>query len=101
AGTVPGENWLNAHPNYSTVSGTLPLEELPVMEMAPDGQFSFAQFEIEVLTPGEVVLDLGDDTGIQAWAGEKEIAIENGKMTVSLAQGKHRITLAVDRRVRA
>src|SRR5690606_6070508 len=84
---------------YSTVSGGLPIEELPVVK-AQDEQYSLVKFEIEVLTQGDVSFDLNKGAGIVGWANGQAMAVEEGKLTSSFAPGTHQIALAVDRNVR-
>src|SRR3546814_18182273 len=83
-------------PDYSTVSGVLPLDELPVVKTSSGAQYSFVRFRIEVLTSGEVALALNVQNGIQAWEEEKEVAFNDGKLVVSFSKGTHVITLAID-----
>ncbi|HYH56499.1 MAG TPA: hypothetical protein VD772_07810, partial [Anseongella sp.] len=97
---VSKEDQLSFQPNYSTVSGSLPISELPVMEAGPGTQYSFVKFQVEVLTPGEVILNFNDQSGIRSWAGAEEVAIQEGRLAASLSQGIHRITLAIDRKAR-
>ena len=52
-------------PLYSTVEGNLPLEEVPVVNLGSDGNFSFLQFEIEVLSQGYIKLLFHSTKGIQ------------------------------------
>jgi len=86
--------------HYSTVSGALPISELPVLEAGGDKRYSVVKFQVEVLTPGNVTLSFNDANGINGWADAKAIAIQSGKLTTSFVQGTHQITLAVDRNLR-
>ncbi len=99
-GSISKDNRPGGPSHYSTVSGALPITELPVIETAGNKRYSFVKFRIEVLTPGDVTFGFDDANGITSWADEKAIPIENGKLTTSLAQGPHQITLAVDRDLR-
>lgn len=91
---------LHFQPHYSTVSGALPVSELPVHETGPHARHSFVKFQVEVLTPGEVTIHFSDPGGIRSWADEGEVPIQDGKMVATLSQGMHRITLAIDRNAR-
>lgn len=83
--------------NYSTVSGGLPVSGLPIIETSEDKHYSVVKFQIEVLTRGDVTVSLNDANGVSGWADTKAVAIQNGKLTASLAPGTHQITLAIDR----
>ncbi|MEC3880473.1 PVC-type heme-binding CxxCH protein [Parapedobacter sp. 10938] len=86
--------------HYSTVSGALPIEELPLVETGDDKRYSFVKFRLEVLTPGDITLSFDDANGVASWAGAKAVAIEENKLTTSLAQGVHQFTFAIDRNLR-
>jgi hypothetical protein len=86
-------------PVYSQVGGAIPLGELPVFE-AGSNRYSAVQFEIEVLTEGNVDLLLDSTEGITAWAGQKPLPLNQNGGVVRLPQGIHSFTLAVDRNVR-
>lgn len=86
-------------PVYSQVGGGVPLEELPVFE-AGAKQYSALQFEIEVLTAGNVGLLLDSTEGITAWSGQKPLPLNQSGGVLTLPQGIHSITLAVDRNIR-
>lgn len=97
---ISKDNKLASLPNYSTVSGSLPISELPVVEIGSDKRYSFLKFQIEVLTPGQVTLSVNDPSGITGWADAKATPIQDNKLITSLSQGTHQITLAIDRNVR-
>lgn len=97
---VSQNNTFSVQPNYSTVSGGLPVSELPVIETGPGTQHSIVRFQLEVLTPGDVTLNFNDQSGIRSWAGAEEVMIQDGNLVTSLSQGVHRITLAIDRKAR-
>lgn len=97
---VSKDDKLGSESHYSTASGTLPINELPIVEIDGGKRLSFVKFQIEVLTPGDVTLSFNDAGGIMAWADIKAAAIQNGELTASLAPGTHQITLAVDRNLR-
>lgn len=87
--------------HYSTVSGALPIGELPVLETGDGKRCSIVEFRVEVLSPGGVTFSFNDASGITGWVDAKAAAIQDGKLTASFEQGTHRITLAVDRELRS
>lgn len=97
---VSEDSKLGGPSHYSTVSGALPISELPIVETGGDRHYSFVKFQLEVLTPGDVTLSFNDANGITGWADATAAAIQNGKLTASLAPGTRQITLAIDRNVR-
>ena len=86
-------------PMYSQVGGAIPLEELPVFE-AGSNRYSAVQFEIEVLTEGNVGFLFDSTEGVTAWADQKPLPLDQDGGVVRLPQGIHSFTLAVDRNVR-
>jgi putative heme-binding domain-containing protein len=84
-------------PLYSTVAGDLPLEEVPIVKLGSEGEFSFLRFEIEVLSPGNVNLLFPSTAGIQAWAGPNQLSLNSDATQFELSAGIHQITLAIDR----
>lgn len=97
---VASNNKLGFQPNYSTVSGALPISELPLLETGIDKRYSFARFQVEVLTPGQVSFSFNDPSGITAWADGKPLPLSSNQAGATLSQGLHHITLAVDRNAR-
>ncbi|ODS79316.1 MAG: dehydrogenase [Cytophagaceae bacterium SCN 52-12] len=93
-------NKLGFQPNYSMVSGALPIGELPLLETGADKRYSFVRFQVEVLTPGQVSFGFNDPGGITAWADGKPLPLSSNQAGAALSQGLHQITLAVDRNVR-
>ncbi|GAB3943043.1 L-sorbosone dehydrogenase [Spirosoma harenae] len=88
---------LFVQPVYSKVSGDLPIDELPVVEISPTKRYNFVRFDIEVVSKGNIELAINSTAGITAWAGQKPIKLTaNGVMT-DLPQGIHSITLAIDK----
>ncbi|GAB3175216.1 PVC-type heme-binding CxxCH protein [Telluribacter humicola] len=84
-------------PVYSKVSGDLPVDELSVVEAGPGKRYSLVRFEVEVLTPGKVQLDLNSTAGVTAWAGQKPLKLTEQGTLAELPQGIHPITLVIDR----
>ncbi len=98
--TVATNNKLGFQSNYSMVSGALPINELPVLETGPDQRYSFARFQVEVLTPGQVVFGFNDTGGIKAWVDGKSFLLVGKETGINLSQGLHQVTLAIDRNTR-
>jgi putative heme-binding domain-containing protein len=97
----PAFQWRTA---YSTVSGTLPLADLPevsVRNRVAEGSrgVSFARCELEVLSAGEVRLVVSDAVGLQAWLGEQPLEL-TAETPLSLSAGRCRLTFCIDRAVR-
>jgi putative heme-binding domain-containing protein len=91
---------ISVQPVYSKVSGELPLEELPVFALNSGKQYSFVKFDVEVLTEGQVKFGMGSTTGVNAWAGKKQVTLTNDALVTNLPKGTHSITLAIDRSLR-
>ncbi len=85
---------------YSKVSGDLPIEELPVVEGAPNKRYSAVKFKIEVLSKGNVHLALNSTAGIIGWEGNNPLKIGEKGITVNLSPGTYQITLVIDRSIR-
>lgn len=86
------------HPLYSKVSGDLPVEELPVVEVK-NKQYSFTRFKVEVVSKGNVNFLFNSTAGITAWVGQKPLKLAEHGVVVDLSQGIHEFTLAIDREV--
>jgi hypothetical protein len=87
-------------PAYSTVSGELPIEELPVIQGKANQRYSFVKFGVEVLSQGNVNLAINSTAGITAWVDQKPLKLAGQGAVVDLPQGVHQVTLAIDRGVR-
>lgn len=81
---------------YSKVAGDLPVDELPVVDLAGK-RYSLVRFEIEVLTKGNVNLAMNSTAGVSAWDGQKSLKLTENGVVADLSQGIHSITVAVDR----
>lgn len=86
-------------PIYSKVSGEIPLEELPMVDTGSN-KYSFVQFEIEVLTEGNVSLLFNSTEGITAWAGQKPLPLDEKGAVTEMPKGIRSVTLAIDRSAR-
>ncbi|GAB3769217.1 L-sorbosone dehydrogenase [Spirosoma horti] len=84
-------------PAYSKVSGDLPLDELPVVDVLPGKRLSFVRFDIEVVSKGNVKLAMNSTTGVSAWVGQKPVNLTDGGVTDVFSPGIHSITVAIDR----
>ncbi len=93
AATGPNLSWVSA---YSTVAGTLPLDEVPEITDG-DVRQSFVQFDIDVQQAGTVVLAFDEAEGLSAWAARQAAPIVASQVTLDLSAGIHRITLSINR----
>src|SRR4029079_18298910 len=76
---------------YSLVSG-----EFPPDAMAEEGQqVAFVRAEIDVTTPGDVGLHLGETRGLSMWIDEQPAEVKPD-LQVRLATGVHRVTFRID-----
>ena len=91
---------LNFSPVYSTVSGALPVNELPIVEHGDNKRYSFVRFQVEVLSPGNVRLGFNNGEGISAWVNSNALKVNGNEVAVSLPRGIQHVTLAIDRDVR-
>ena len=89
-----GFTWRN---QYSMVSGDLPIDELPVLDLDAGGQLSFVRFEIEVQSAGIVQLTFNFSEGLHAWISGNPADISGRGIQADLPEGIHQITLAIDR----
>ena len=83
-------NWL---PAYSKVAGELPLTDLPRFA---DGRLSAGRFQIEVTAAGSVGLEFEDPAGLRLWVDGSPLAVGR-KVTSKLSEGRHRVTVLIDR----
>ncbi|WP_460671642.1 PVC-type heme-binding CxxCH protein [Larkinella ripae] len=86
-------------PAYSKVAGDLPLDELSIVEANAGKRYTFARFEIEVLSKGNVNLAFSSTAGVAAWMGQKPLKLTSQGVVADLPPGVHAITLAIDRNV--
>jgi hypothetical protein len=79
-------NWTNV---YSRVSGSLPLESIPLADSSK--QLRVVRFQIEVVTPGKI--DLVVAGGVEKmWCDAAPLAASS-QVTLDLAEGTHTVTL--------
>jgi hypothetical protein len=78
---------------YSTVSGELPLSELPKHKS------TVLIFDVELTTPGPVQLKFNSTTGIKAWINSSDLDVNNPSL--ELARGGHAFIIQIDRDARS
>lgn len=89
--------WTSA---YSTVSGELPLTDLPEFRIpfrAKEGQLgaTFARFELDASSAGQAKLLLNSVSGLTAWLDANPIKL-TPETTLDLTPGRHRVTFAIE-----
>lgn len=90
----PALTW---QPAYSTVSGHLPIAGLPQLKPHQETPWtSFVRCDIEVTTPGAVIIRLNSSAGLECWLDSKPTPVQS-EMQLELASGKHALTFAIDR----
>ncbi len=82
-------------PAYSTVSGVLPVAELPRTETGKDRSEALVRFQLDVTTAGPVLLKLGSPKGLSLWVDQKAVPIQE-TVTLDLPVGLHTILLGLD-----
>jgi putative heme-binding domain-containing protein len=93
------ENALSFSPMYSKVSGDLPIEEIPIIEVGPDQKYSFVRFDLEALSEGNVNIWFNLEAGIKGWVGEMPLELKNRVATISLSVGINQIKIVIDRNI--
>jgi putative heme-binding domain-containing protein len=83
----PSLRW---EPVYSTVSGVLPLEDLP-----HGGAAALVRCQVEASTPGPVVLRLNTARALRLWLDRKPVEVKDAT-ELNLTPGVHTLTFAVD-----
>lgn len=84
---------------YSTVSGSLPLDELPQHDSAEGPLYHMVRFDLEVTTRGRVELILPSAEGWRAQIGQDRAETSRNRVTASLEPGIYPVTLIVDPQV--
>jgi len=95
--TFPGGGRLSWAPAYTLVSGTLPLEALPVGSGQPVG---FAQANIDVTTAGKVRLAFNSVKGLGLWVDGQAVDLKEPEAILDLPRGMRTLTLRVGTAVR-
>ena len=91
--------WL---PQYSEVSGMLPLNELPPVKGRAKQLWAVARFYIGTSKPGKIALSIPENKGLHLFLGEDELEVEadaggGAKIEIELKKGLQEITLAAVR----
>ncbi len=82
-------------PAYSEVSGTLPLDVLPTINVNPElGDVGFARCQVDVSTPGRVRLAFNSVTGLSLWV-DGIPTDPKPALDLDLTSGIHTLTFAV------
>jgi putative heme-binding domain-containing protein len=87
-----GPTWI---PAYSTVSGTLPFDELWSHATGPMTT-AILRFQIEATSPGKTQLIWNSVKGIRLWLDQTSI-VAAPRTTIDLGRGIHVLTVEVDR----
>jgi putative heme-binding domain-containing protein len=86
-------------PAYSTVSGTLPLDAAPVLELKGGfGEppcFSLARCQVEVTTPGKVKLLVDSVAGLSLWVDGVPAEVKEATV-LEMKSGVHTLTFGID-----
>lgn len=85
-------------PEYSVVSGGLPLDEIPVLNVR-EQQVGFAQSQINVTTPGTIAFRVNSVAGLEIRIDGIPMPAE-AEFSTTLAAGRHVVTVMIDRRQR-
>jgi putative heme-binding domain-containing protein len=90
-GDEPALVW---NPAYSTVGGTLPLDDLPRVLTEPQA-ISVVRAQFDASTAGAVLLHLKDVKGVSLWLDRKPLEAKE-TLEVDLAAGVHTLIVTVD-----
>ena len=91
-------------PRYSTVSGTLPLADIPIAGVREQqGErilgSGFARVPLLVTAPGMIHLKLNSVEGMELRIDEKPVNLTS-EFSIDLPVGPHRLTFSVDHTLR-
>jgi putative heme-binding domain-containing protein len=81
---------------YSTVAGTLPLSDVPVVSYFGQQRYRVVRFDLDATVPGSTTLDLGAERGMSLWLDGRAVDADGRTARLDLAAGRHTVTLAVD-----
>jgi putative heme-binding domain-containing protein len=84
-------------PVYSQVSGSLPVEDLPVLEGT---ETSLVSCQFEVTTPGKIEFTLNDTEGLAVWIDGHPMEVSTS-LTADLERGVHNLLVSIDKKERA
>ncbi len=80
---------------YSTVAGTLPREEVPVLRIQGSGRHLVVlRSEVTLDQPGRVVLEIPRTRGVQMWVDGQPRQVQK-RLALALDRGRHRFCFAV------
>jgi hypothetical protein len=82
--------------SYSTVAGALPLGDVPVVGYFNPMRYRVVKFEIDAPQAGTATLDFGADRGLTIWLDGQAASLAGQITTVTLAPGRHVVTVAID-----
>jgi putative heme-binding domain-containing protein len=82
-------------PAYSTVAGSLPLDDVPRALPGKDRQTGFARCQLDVTTAGTAVIKLNGTGGITLWLDQTRVPVQEAT-ELKLTTGVHTLTVAVD-----
>lgn len=82
-------------PQYSYVSGDLPLADLPKIAYRPARPLSFARFEVRVSTAGKIGLRFNSIDGLELFADGDQLDLAEQETAVDLSAGNRWMTLVV------
>ncbi|GIX04072.1 MAG: L-sorbosone dehydrogenase [Planctomycetaceae bacterium] len=88
-------------PVYTTVSGELPLHELPLFETQnrlanTRRRVTFLRIPFRALNSGSLSFQLNPSEGVALWLDGQPLLVQP-TMTVSISAGEHKLSLALDR----
>jgi hypothetical protein len=78
---------------YSTVSGELPISELPKFPK------NVVRFVVEASTPGTMILQVNSTAGLKAYINTSDMDLS--RPTLELSRGGHMFSIEIDRNVRS
>ena len=91
---------LTWRPEYSLVSGALPLDSLPQFQPHQHNDpTSFVRAKLNVKQAGPVTLVFDSGTGLSLWVDGEPTPMQE-QLTLNLSDGLHQLTLAINRRER-
>jgi putative heme-binding domain-containing protein len=91
------ERGLQWNPAYGTVSGMLPLADVPSFSLGKDKHaVSLVRCQVIVTTAGQFLVRFNSTKGLKMWVNEKPIAIPQ-ESKLNLPVGTHTLTFVVER----
>jgi putative heme-binding domain-containing protein len=94
------ERGLQWNPVYTTVSGELPLTDVPLFSLGQDKHaVSLIRCQVDVTTAGTFIVRLNSPKGLKLWVDQNPVAVKEA-LEMNLPVGQHLLTFVVDRAVR-